>query len=325
MTVGFPAVDVIILSLNRVDDTIAAIRSALEQTGVQKNVWIVDQGSDPAQLERLRRFVEDKPVILKELGCNVGVPAGRNIASQMGSAPYIVALDNDAVFGGPDTLQRAVSRLEAEPRLGAIGFRILSYFTGKDDPLSWGYPRALMHRSAEEFPAAQFVGAGHALRRAAFEAAGGYDGCLFFAWEELDLSFRMLNLGYGIKYVPDVVVLHKVSPEGRIRWDSGRFYYTVRNRLYIHWKYRAPLWRVLRSASGFLVKGAYNGATGQALRAMLDAYRMHRSLSASDRDSMRCLLHEDVRAYIRQCNLEDKGGVWYKLYRHALRRFPKSV
>lgn len=307
------------------EETIGAISSTLEQRGVEKHVLVVDQGSEAAQLARLRRFVEDRPVVLEEVGCNVGVPAGRNIASRMGRAPYIVALDNDAVFGGPDMLHRAVARLEAEPGLGAIGFRILNYFTGRDDPLSWGYPRALMHRSAEEFPAAQFVGAGHALRRAAFEAAGGYDDRLFFAWEELDLSYRMLNLGYEIRYVPDVVVLHKVSPEERMRWDAGRFYYTVRNRLYIHWKYGAPAWRVCRSACGFLIKGIYNRAATQTLKGIADAYRMSRDFRASEAQSSLCTLHDDVRNYIRRCNREDEEGLFYKLYQHVLKRFPESI
>jgi GT2 family glycosyltransferase len=78
-----------------------------------------------------------------------------------------------------------VAALDRDPGLGAIGFRILVDATGTDDLLSWGYPRSLLARAGEVFDAAPFVGAGHAIRRAAWEAAGGYDEALFFCWEEL--------------------------------------------------------------------------------------------------------------------------------------------
>ncbi len=108
--------------LNRIEDTIAAISSALEQHGVTKHIWIVDQASDAKQHARLQAFVRGKPVVVKSLRQNVGVSAGRNIASRMGGAPYIVALDNDAVFNNPHTLERAIAHLEADPVLGAVGF-----------------------------------------------------------------------------------------------------------------------------------------------------------------------------------------------------------
>src|SRR6185437_13757393 len=45
--------DVVILALDRADETVAAIRSALSQTGVSRFVFIVDQGSATANLARL--------------------------------------------------------------------------------------------------------------------------------------------------------------------------------------------------------------------------------------------------------------------------------
>ena len=38
-------VDVIILSWDRLEDTMAAITSALEQEGISRAVWVVDQGN----------------------------------------------------------------------------------------------------------------------------------------------------------------------------------------------------------------------------------------------------------------------------------------
>jgi GT2 family glycosyltransferase len=316
------AVDVVILSLNRIEDTIAAISSALEQKGVSKHIWIVDQASDARQHARLQAFVRGKPVVVKSLRQNVGVSAGRNIASRMGGAPYIVALDNDAVFNNPLTLERAIAHLEADPVLGAVGFRILNYFSREDDVSSWVYHQEITHHARKEFPAAQFVGAGYAMRRAAFEASGGYDDELFFACEELDLSYRILNAGYKIKYVPDAVVLHKISPECRVQWREGRYYYTVRNRLYIHWKYGATFWRFARSATGFLMKGAYNGLLAQTLSGLIDAIRLCRKFDRSAFDRSLYVLRQDVKDYIRECNPRDQASIWDRLRRHTFSRLP---
>lgn len=299
--------DVIILSWNRVADTIAAIDSALRQQGVAKRVWVVDQGSAPDQLAELQAWVWQHPdVHLQALGINLGVAGGRNVASRLGSAPYIVALDNDAVFGDVDALARATRHLDASPELGAIAFRILNYFTMEDDESSWGYPPLLRPRSREEFYTTRFVGAGHAIRRTAFEAAGGYDEALFFFLEEIDLCYRMLNLGYHIKYVPDVSILHKVSPERRVEWSEGRYYYATRNRLYMHYKYGTPLPKIVAAAAVWVLRGARNGLLGQALRSVRDAIRMSYRFARSRPDKSLHRLSRDTKLYIRKHDLKDQ-------------------
>ena len=45
--------DVLILALDRAEETLAAIRSALAQTGVSRHVFVVDQGSRPEDVARL--------------------------------------------------------------------------------------------------------------------------------------------------------------------------------------------------------------------------------------------------------------------------------
>src|SRR5262245_3130869 len=173
-------VDVQILSWNRVDETMAAIDSALAQEGVNAHVWVVDQGSEPANLQAMRDSAAERPrMTLHELGHNVGVAAGRNVAARLGNAPVIVALDNDAIFTDAHMLARAVQRLKDSPELGALGFRILNFYTGGDDFTSWDYPVAMRAHTDSEFWTTRFVGAGHAIRRRAFDAACGYDDRLF--------------------------------------------------------------------------------------------------------------------------------------------------
>lgn len=260
--------DVVILALDRAEETAAAIASARAQRGVAKHVWIADQGSRPEALARLAEAVRGAgDTTLVRLDRNHGVAGGRNRATALGRAPFVFALDNDAEFATPTTLAAACAALRAEPDIAAIACRILVHATGEDDLSSWGYPRGLLAQSAGSFDAATFVGAGHALRRADFVAAGGYDDALFFTWEEFDLALRLINMGRRIRYRGDIAVLHKVSPEARVAWSGTRWHHYVRNRLYVAMKHGAPPAALLPRFMAYQVKGARNGVLSQGLRA----------------------------------------------------------
>ena len=139
--------DVVILSLDRPEETAAAIRSALTQTGVSRHVFVVDQGSRPENLACLAGTVASRgDVTLVALDANFGVAGGRNRGTALGHGSVIFGLDNDAEFADDATLARAVAALDADPALAAIGCRIVVHATGADDLSSWGYPRSLLPR-----------------------------------------------------------------------------------------------------------------------------------------------------------------------------------
>jgi GT2 family glycosyltransferase len=322
-SIAHPEVDIIILSMDRSEDTIAAIDSSLDQTGIRQTVWVVDQGSGPDTIGRLKRHVADKPLVhLEIVGRNLGIPGGRNLATQLGHAPYVVALDNDAVFCSKDEVAKAVRRLESDPGLAGIGFRILNYFSRGDDERSWGYPKSLKPRSDREFLATRFIGTGHALRRKAFEAVDGYDASLFFYWEELDVCYRLINAGYRILYAPEVAIFHKVSPEHRVNWAGGRFYYLVRNRLYIEYKYGTAVLRLIALAGAYILKGSRNGVGSQALRGMWHAIGMCRRYHRDNRGRSSSRLSADARRYIFDNDLQYRGSFWRRVQTELLAKLP---
>ena len=232
-------VDVIILSWDRIDDTIEAIQSAVDQQGVNIQVQVVDQGSNKDDLQRLLEYCDTQPRVT--IHCNQknnGVSGGRNQATRMGTAEYVIALDNDAVFADDHVCARAAEVMDSDPRLGSLAFGVHVYETGEENPIpdksSWVYneldPDVYFQQS---FPAKKFVGAGHLLRRSAFELVGEYDDRLFFMHEEQDICDRLTNAGYRIRHCGDMAVRHKVSPEHRVRWKSGRYQFHLRNAIYL--------------------------------------------------------------------------------------------
>jgi GT2 family glycosyltransferase len=317
--------DVIILALDRAEETLEAIASARAQTGVSRHVWIADQGSAPETLARLAAAVEGAPdATLLRLPGNFGVAGGRNRATALGRGRVIFALDNDAEFAGSDTLAQAVAAFDAEPGLAALACRILVHATGEDDLSSWGYPPALIPRAAESFDAATFVGAGNAVRRADFERTGGYDDALFFTWEEFDFCLRAINLGQRIRYRGDIVVRHKVSPEKRFAWSGTRWFHFVRNRLYIELKYGAPALSLLPRFLGYQIKGARNGTLVQGLRAGPAALRLRRGFRPAPGTEALYRLTPAARDYLARNDAAHRGSLAQRLRLEVLAALPQT-
>lgn len=318
LTVGEHDADVVILALDRAEETEAAIASALAQRGVRHRVIVVDQGSTPDALARLERATAAPNATLIALGRNVGVAAGRNRGAVMGRGRIIVGLDNDAIFAAPDTLAAVVRVLDTDADLAAIGLRILIDRTGEDDLLSWGYPRALLPHAAEVFDTVTYVGAGHAIRRAAWETVGGYDEALFFCWEELDFCLRAIARGWRVQYRGDIEVRHKVSPERRLDWANGRWFYFVRNRLYIARKQGQSWPALLPRGAAYFLKGLRNGVGRESLRAIgasvgMDADRFGHTDSAH------------LRAYLDCHDRVYRGSALRRLRSEVLARLPGNA
>lgn len=289
------AVDIAIVSWNRPDETIAAIASALGQTGIPRRVLVLDQGSEPQNIAKVEAFCAARPdVSLQRLDRNVGIAEGRNRVIAMGAAPIIVGMDSDAVFDDAGCVARAAARMAADPALGVIAFRILDNDTRHES--HWDYPP--IHRDADTFEATRFLGGGHAMRRAAYEAAGGYDPALFFIGEERDIAWRVINAGYRIRWFRDIAVLHETVARQKVTWGSKRYYFTVRNTMYINYKYGMPLWRLVRAAAAFAVRGVANGVGPQAARGIADSIGMMRRFARDRADKSIYRLSPAVRDYI---------------------------
>ncbi|WP_428395458.1 glycosyltransferase family 2 protein [Lichenicoccus sp.] len=307
--------DIVILSMDRIEETLEAVASALSQQGLRRHVFVFDQGSTADNLQRLQAAIDGHDnIALLRAERNWGVAGGRNRVSALGRGRVIVALDNDAEFADSGTVARAVARLRAEHDLAAIGFRIVIHASGEDDLSSWGYARTLLARAGESFDAVTFVGAGHAISRAAWDACGGYDDALFFCWEEFDFCLQAISLGWRIRYDGDLVIRHKVSPDRRFNWSGSRWFYYVRNRLYIGHKWQSWVSLAPRAA-GYILRGARNGLLAQTLRAIPAAWRLGRT-----QRGMR--MSEAGRAYLLRNDAAHRGTLVTRLAREVFAALP---
>jgi GT2 family glycosyltransferase len=310
---GYDA-DIIILTQSRVRETIAAVDSALAQQNLSYHVSVLDQGSSEAErADLVTAFSGREGLGFWIAQGNLGVAGGRNFLSSLGRGEVIIGLDNDAEFADALVAARAVAQFQQTPELGVIGFRIMARDGISLDRFSWGYPRPLMARAGDRFVSTTFVGAGHAIRRRTWVEAGGYDADLFFTWEEYDFSLRAIALRWTIVYDGALAVIHKVSPEARVRWRSARMRYFVRNRLMIARKWNTGWLALLPRMAGYLVKGARNGSPIPALAGALEAITSDHLLFKREPSAQ-------MRGYLREHEHRHRETFLRSLYLNAVLR-----
>lgn len=308
--------DILILTLDRLTETEAALRSAVAQVGLTRRVILLDQGSAPETWQRLAALVaEREDALLVSAGGNLGVAEGRNRAAALGLGRVIIALDNDAVFADATTAARAVAVLDLRPDLAAIGFRIMNGDGSGEDEASWGYPEGLRPQAAGRFDCATFVGAGHAIRRSAWEEVGGYDARLFFTWEEFDFSLRAIQAGWRLLYTGDIAVHHALAAERRVGWSGRRWFLFTRNRLYIALKWRTPWPSFGLRVLCYWARGVRHGLGRQSVAAIIASFllargRRHEALSPA------------ALAYLQEVDGDRRGGLLRRLWREVLTGFP---
>lgn len=144
-------------------------------------------------------------------GRNLGVPAGRDVGLRATGAPVVGFLDDDAL-ASPGVSDAVVAAFDADPRLGAVALRLVD----EDGHTARRHVPRLGGREPERSgEVALFLGGACAVRREAYEDAGGYWGDLFYGHEEVELAWRLVDRGWSIRYLADATVFHPRTEIGR--------------------------------------------------------------------------------------------------------------
>lgn len=199
-----PTVALAILCHNRPRELGEAVSSA-SGAGFAEIV-VVDNGSDPP----LQPIAGTR---WTRLNTNAGVAQGRNRLVRETRSNIVFFLDDDGVIASDGAADAMADLFCRDPGLGAVACRVQRRGGAT---LASEHPfRGPARDVGSERWCAYFVGAAHAVRRAAWENAGGLDPSFFYSTEEIDLSMGLAGRGWRIRYAPHIVVEHRPSGLGR--------------------------------------------------------------------------------------------------------------
>ena len=304
-------ISLVIVTWNRCEDVLEAVRSAHAQPYEHIEIVVVDNGSTDGTAQALRKAYPD--VRLVSLGRNLGAAGGRNPGIAAARGEVVFLLDSDASLS-ENALGDVARKFQAEADLGIIPCKIVNAHTGEID--GWIYTERDKLDQDREFPSYSFCSAGCAIRREVFQRVGVFWERLFIYREEDDLALRAWNAGFRVIYWPEAVVYHRSSPEQRVN-EGRRQYFDLRNSLYIY-LVRYPWWMLacfvpLKAGTG-LLQGTRKHCLRHALRALRDATAAIPSLLQERRP----ISSATARSYLRlqrehgPLHWDIKSGLAYK-------------
>jgi GT2 family glycosyltransferase len=203
-----------------------------------------------------------------------GGAAARNVGAQAADTPYVAFADDDS-WWAPGALDRAAAILDAHPRTALLAARVLVGRHQRPDPISAQMARSPLH-SPPDLPGPAILGflaCSSVVRRRAFLGVGGFSAALHFGGEEELLALDLATAGWGLAYVPELVVHH--HPSELVRDPAGRRRREARNRLLTAWL-RRPLPVLARTALASLGSPEARGGLADAARRLPGLARARR-------------------------------------------------
>lgn len=229
-----------ILTYKRVDDISSTI-SELIETGSEFPIELIIVDNNPLSMKEEIfdnvDFPEKWRLIYDCNGINKGVAGGRNRIVELATSDICIFLDDDITSINASLIVNEVeNEFGNDSGLGAIAFKIVDSKTKNIN--FYEFPHKDKSKiNKGDFYTTYFIGAGHAIRTSCFRSLGGYlDNHCMYGMEEVNLSYRLINKGYKIKYCSDISIVHKRSPDGRFS-NSEVVYSSFLNKCMIAAKY----------------------------------------------------------------------------------------
>ncbi|MCJ8502478.1 glycosyltransferase [Desulfatitalea alkaliphila] len=219
---------------NSTDCAVRAIESIKRNgAGLVSRIVVVDNASQDGPDRIVGHHPEVRLVLSKR---NLGYSRAVNLGMAECRSDYAVIMNPDTVIVN-HFFGKVVEFLETHPDVGVVGPRVFdadgsiqgsarrfptawSYAFGRKSPLTRFFPNNRVSRkefmcfdAESRYPmVVDWVsGACMVVRRAAFDAVGGFDNRFFLYWEDTDLCKRIHEAGWRIVYYPGAEMIHIVG------------------------------------------------------------------------------------------------------------------
>ncbi|WP_261857302.1 glycosyltransferase family 2 protein [Photobacterium sanguinicancri] len=204
-----------LLSYSRTDLLIETLKQ-IRSDKFQVTVYLLNNNPDFCILDAVEPHI-CKGVTLKYFwfNKNLGVAQGRRKLIELCSERHMILLDDDIYVTDFSAICSRVDDEFSDAKVGGIAFHILDHGKGKANRFEIPHKNKKFNLN-ESQDTYLMIGAGHAVDVNIARNAGNYpDDFGLYGFEEVDLSFRIINAGYKIRYLHNCIIEHKKSPDGR--------------------------------------------------------------------------------------------------------------
>jgi N-acetylglucosaminyl-diphospho-decaprenol L-rhamnosyltransferase len=295
-----PDVSISLVNTNSRELLLACLESL---RGVDAEIVVLDNASEDGSAAAVRERFPEVRLLAQDRRAGFGANHNTVIGATSGRYVYVLNEDTTSDDWG---LERMVAHLDANPRVAALGPRLV-YPDGSLQDSAWRFPtpavaalglltlgRAAVTQSggSETRDVDWAMGAALLVRREALAEVGGFDEGFFLYSEETDLCLRLRRAGWRTQYFPQVTVVHHES-----QFSSG----IPERRVNEMWRSRHRYWRKHHSAAGARVAALCTGAQ----------YAVRGLLRARDRDfAARMRLHARDSLRVAGPGLRELADDW---------------
>lgn len=265
-----PRTAVVILNFNGVKYLKQFLPGVCQHSMPYAEVWLADNASTDESVNYVKENFPQVKIVVNEV--NGGFAKGYNDALKKIEADYYVLLNSDVEVTA-NWIEPIITLMESDEKIAACQPKILAYnekekfeYAGAAGGFidKWGYPfcrgRVFFETETDEgqYNDTRDVfwasGAAMFVRADLYHQSGGLDDDFFAHMEEIDLCWRLKNMGYRIMACPQSVVYHVGG--GTLQAENPRkTFLNFRNNLYLLLKNGKPYDVMLRIYGRMVLDG----------------------------------------------------------------------
>ncbi|MBZ9632356.1 glycosyltransferase family 2 protein [Salegentibacter sp. LM13S] len=200
-------VSVVIPCFNDAEYIEQALQSVLDQTYNDKEIIIVDDGSNEATKKVLSKLESKINLLLVQ--DNKGPSAARNYGISCAKGKFILTLDADDYFEST-FISKALEVMKANPKVGMVTCKALTF--NEQGPLGQILPKG---GNANDLLYRNGAIASSLIKKEAWAESGGYDEEMVEGYEDWDFNISITKIGWKIYVIDEFLFNYRVKSGSR--------------------------------------------------------------------------------------------------------------
>jgi len=255
----------------RSSDVLGTFLDSLKHSTVLPDAVVVVDNSPTVLTPPETPWLSSLEVIHRPENPGYGSGANSGVAALPDDCDWVVVCNPDIVVT-PDTIEALLAEARSHPSAGALGPAISNedgslYPSARALPtLGVGIGHALLgvawpnnpwtiayrgdYRGNDTREAGWLSGSFLLLRREALQAIGGFDEGYFMFFEDVDLGWRLSEVGYTNLYVPGATAIHQGGHSTKSNYDLMQQAHHHSALRFISKRYPGPLYCPVRTVIG---------------------------------------------------------------------------